>query len=260
MSTVERAVTGVVFVLFLAAVALRPLGSNTGVSAAVENGLLAWPTVLWLPILGLSVLLVAARLGRVVGDSDGREVAGADPHAGAAGRRSEPSKNGEWRVVDGWDDETETGRDDVESGSGKTTRSDGHPTSPEHATELTAAVSRPSRPVAQRPVYSILTEASRSEVEQQPPDASLRDHLDHLRAELDDDETAGAELQELERIAAETEAESPIPDRCPQEHCDARWAERSILGINTGRYEVLEDGARVCCLECEAIVPIDDLR
>jgi hypothetical protein len=94
------------------------------------------------------------------------------------------------------------------------------------------------------------------EIEREAPDADLGAHLDHLRAELDDD--ASVELETLEEVVEETEDGSPIPDRCPQPHCDAVWTERGILDIKNGRYELLEDGRRVQCLECEAVVDLPE--
>lgn len=89
------------------------------------------------------------------------------------------------------------------------------------------------------------------EIEQRPPDAELSEHLEHLRAELDDPESR-RDLDRLEDVVAEHEDDTAIPDRCPQEQCDAAWSERGIIGARTGRYERL-DSDRVVCLECEQI-------
>lgn len=94
------------------------------------------------------------------------------------------------------------------------------------------------------------------EIERNPPDATLGDHLEHLREELDEDATV--ELDTLEELVEETDDGSSIPRRCPQPDCDAAWTEPGILGLTNGRYQVLDDGARVQCLECEEIVRIDD--
>jgi len=93
------------------------------------------------------------------------------------------------------------------------------------------------------------------EIETRQPDASLRDHLDHLRAELDDPDSR-RELDRLEEVVAETEDGTELPSRCPEQHCDAAWSERGIVGARTGRYERLDDD-RVLCLECETVHTID---
>jgi hypothetical protein len=98
------------------------------------------------------------------------------------------------------------------------------------------------------------SEESADDIEAEPPETSLGAHLDHLRAELDDRETA-SDLDTLEEVV-ETVADDRIPDRCPQEHCDAIWTERTVLGVKNGRYEVLDDGQTVVCLRCEETVTV----
>jgi hypothetical protein len=93
------------------------------------------------------------------------------------------------------------------------------------------------------------------EIERESPEADLSDHLDHLQAELDDE--AQVELETLEEVVEETENGSQIPKRCPHPTCDAAWTERGILDIKNGRYEPLDDGQRVQCLDCEAVVELD---
>lgn len=84
------------------------------------------------------------------------------------------------------------------------------------------------------------------DIETEPPDAELSDHLDHLRAELDGERT---ELRTLETVVEEAENEQTVPDRCPGDHCDALWEARTVTGVTAGRYERLDD--RLVCLECE---------
>jgi hypothetical protein len=98
-------------------------------------------------------------------------------------------------------------------------------------------------------------EESDDDIEAEPPDASLGEHLDHLRAELDDREAA-SDLDTLEEVV-ETVEDERIPDRCPQEYCDAIWTERTVLGVKNGRYEVLEDGQTIVCLNCEETVTVE---
>ena len=81
----------------------------------------------------------------------------------------------------------------------------------------------------------------------------LSEHLDHLRAELDGQAEMAQDLQTLAAVAEEVEDDRTVPARCPQAHCDAVWTGRTVLGIGTDRYEVLEDGTRVQCLQCEEI-------
>ena len=95
------------------------------------------------------------------------------------------------------------------------------------------------------------------EIEEQPPDAKLQGHLEHLEAELGDDETVRHDLETLEEVVEETEDEQNLPARCPYEHCGAAWRERGIVGINTGNYELLDDGTTVLCLECERTVSLE---
>lgn len=98
------------------------------------------------------------------------------------------------------------------------------------------------------------------EIEEEAPEATLGEHLEHLQAELGDDDHLREELDTLEEVVLETEGERrTIPPRCPAEYCDALWTERTILGMNTGQYEVLEDGEQVLCLECESIHTIEDV-
>ena len=95
------------------------------------------------------------------------------------------------------------------------------------------------------------------EIEEQPPDAELQGHLEHLEAELGDDETVRHDLETLEEVVEETEDEQNLPARCPYEHCGAAWRERVIVGINTGNYELLDDGTTVLCLACERTVSLE---
>ena len=95
------------------------------------------------------------------------------------------------------------------------------------------------------------------EIEEQPPDAELQGHLEHLEAELGDDETVRHDLETLEEVVEETEDEQNLPARCPYEHCGASWRERGIVGINTGNYELLDDGTTVLCLACERTVSLE---
>lgn len=95
------------------------------------------------------------------------------------------------------------------------------------------------------------------EIEEEPPDAHLAGHLEHLEEELGDDETVRHDLETLEEVVEETGDSGNVPARCPYEHCGAAWRERGIVGINSGRYELLDDGTTVVCLECERTVSLE---
>lgn len=92
------------------------------------------------------------------------------------------------------------------------------------------------------------------DIEDEPPDAQLGEHLEHLRAELDDD--LAEDLHTLEAVATETDDDREVPARCPQEHCDAVWSGRTVLGVGADRYERLDD-SRVQCLACETVTRLD---
>jgi len=228
MGTLGRVLTGAVFALFLAALVVRPLGSNPGVTAALEEGV-GWPTLLWLPVVALGLLVAVGRLRRLGNDEES------------------PEWEGDWRQEDppgGWDDDQQPREPEDDS-------SPEIAAVPKQAGALAERDDAASRVVQQRPRYR--TSPDRIEIEQQPPDATLADHLEHLRTEFD-----SQELREFERVAAAAD-DDPIPDRCPREHCEARWGERSVLGVGTGRYEVVDDGEAVCCLACESVVAVEEL-
>jgi len=95
------------------------------------------------------------------------------------------------------------------------------------------------------------------EIEEEPPDAHLAGHLEHLEAELGDDEDLRHDLETLEEVVEETGDSGNVPARCPYEHCGAAWRERGIVGLNSGRYELLDDGTTVVCLECERTISLE---
>jgi hypothetical protein len=90
-------------------------------------------------------------------------------------------------------------------------------------------------------------------IEAEPPDAALRAHLDHLRTELDGE--AARDLETMAAVVEEVETET-VPERCPQPHCDAAWTARTLFGVTNGKYERLDGGERVRCLECERTVAL----
>lgn len=95
------------------------------------------------------------------------------------------------------------------------------------------------------------------EIEEEPPDAHLAGHLEHLEEELGDDEELRRDLETLGEVVEETEDEQTLPARCPYEYCGAAWRERGIVGLKSGTYELLDDGTTVRCLECERTVSLE---
>jgi hypothetical protein len=222
MSAAKRLVVLAGLFVFVAAIALKPLLSNPALTGVIGGGgsLGTAELLLLVPTVAVAVLVVAARLWRLFGaDSD-------DADSRYAARRSQPPQGNHWGVDD---ESTPT-----------------HEAAGEQAPESVSQILGGQGGARDREF----------EIEREAPDADLGAHLDHLRSELDDD--ASVELETLEEVVEETEDESPIPERCPQPHCDAAWAERGILDIKNGRYELLEDGQKAQCLDCEAVVTLDD--
>ncbi|MFW6435926.1 MAG: hypothetical protein ACOCY1_06040 [Halovenus sp.] len=226
MGTANRAIATVLFVIFALALLSRPLLSNLALVGQIE--ITDWQTLVLAALLRApTLLLVLARLGSLRSDdethSDHTLPQGewnADPRATGPSTRAgdrEPPNDAEHPETDGRADDQET-----------------------HTASLSGQGGARDREF---------------EIEAQPPDASLGDHLEHLRAELDDPESQ-RDLDRLEDVVAEHEDETAIPDRCPQAHCDAAWSERGILGVRTGRYERLDDD-RVVCLECELVYSLE---
>jgi len=173
--------------------------------------------LLWVPPLLIAVLLVATRVWRLFGGDSG------DTDSRYVADRSQSTQGNHWGVEE-TDSQTHADED-----------------APDAVSQILGGQGG-----ARDRTF---------EIERESPDADLGAHLDHLREELDDE--AAVELETLEEVVAETADDSPIPERCPQPHCDAAWTERGILDIKNGRYELLDDGQRVQCLECEAVVDLN---
>jgi hypothetical protein len=223
MSAAKRLVVLAGLFVFVAAIALRPLFSNPALTGVIGDGghLGTAEILLLVPTVAVAVLVVTARLWRLFGaDSD-------DADSRYAAMDSQPPQGNHWGVDH--DESRPT-----------------HDPSGEQAPESVSQILGGQGGARDREF----------EIEREAPDADLGAHLDHLRAELDED--AAVELETLEEVVEETQDESPIPERCPQPHCDAAWAERGILDIKNGRYELLDDGQTVQCLECEAVVDLAD--
>jgi hypothetical protein len=99
------------------------------------------------------------------------------------------------------------------------------------------------------------TDNGDTDIEEEPPDAPLDLHLDHLRAELDGEREVARDLEAFAEVAETTDS-GPIPQRCPHDDCEALWTERTVLDITNGRYELLDDGT-ILCLDCERTVTVE---
>ena len=230
MGTATRGVAGLLFALFVGGLVLRPLVTNPTVFGALSDGP-AGPEVLFVaPLVVLSVLVVVLRLRSDAGSGDGE--AFTDRHGAET-----PSSDESWGVERGaWGNDHEG--DATGHGAGTATGED------ERSTEADLLGGQGG------------TRERGFEMEADPPEARLSDHLEHLREELDDDTAAATNLETLASVAEESEPEHPVPERCPEPHCGAVWTGRTVLGLNRGRYELLEDG-RVQCLECEQVQRLD---
>jgi len=218
----KRLAVAALFVIFALALVSRPLVSNLALVGQFGGGT-DWQTlVLAALLLAPALLLALARLGSLRSDDETHP------------DRTLPQ--GEWNAGPRATESRAPGED-------RATR-DNHgndvPADDQETPTVPAVLSGQGGPRDRE-----------FDIEDHPPDAELSEHLEHLRAELDDPESR-RELDRLEDVVAEHEDDTAIPDRCPQEHCDAAWSERGIIGARTGRYERLDE-ERVVCLECEQI-------
>lgn len=210
MGTAGRIVGGLFVAIVAIALVSRPLLTNPVFAGLLEGELSTRQTLVTLPLVLVTVLLVVGRLRS----------------AGAERGRSEQASGSDRESVDA---------NQLVDRDGQ--RSDGSPTS-----ERGEAADGP------------VDEDGRLDLEDDPPGAGLDDHLDHLRAEFEGDEDVLEDLETLESVAAEAD-DASIPKRCPGDFCEARWTERTILGGEAGRYQVLDDG-RVLCEGCEGIFDV----
>jgi len=246
MGTAARLAGMLVFALFVSVIALRPLVSNPAIASAVRDGPVGWGALAVAPLVLVALLVVALRVRSLTDDST-------QPHeerySVATTERGESFWEARKREAPDGD------RPDNSGGDPPTGGADGG----DEAGTMGDSEADSAQP-QDRPNILRGQGGARErdfEIEEQPPDAMLRDHLDHLRAELADDETVARDLETLEEVAREVGGDRTIPARCPQDHCEAVWTGRTVLGVGSGRYEVLEDGKRVQCLECEAVVTLE---
>lgn len=264
MGTLTRTVGLALFVVFVTVIALRPLMTNPTVSAALSDGIVSYQTLLVVPLILVSVLIVVLRLRSQPQKADHEHFSVEESTKASfwderdADSRTQTTENtplGERESLD-----QEPSVPEAEPSTAEETSVEGEsPTATVEDSTLDGATSEESTDPSQE-LPDILagqggTRRKDFEIESEAPEARLQDHLDHLQVELGEDETLASDLEQFRELAEE-EAEGAIPDRCPGEHCNAVWAGRTILGFGEGRYEVLEDG-RICCLECETVTSLE---
>lgn len=241
---VAKKLAGVVFLLvFVSAIALRPLMSNPAISTALEDGLFNRGTLLALPLLLVTVLLVAFRLRSLRDDHgpDHQQTEQVTPNTWDTETKGGREQDETWGIQteESADDEARSQRNNSESRDQRNTDD----TPGTHANFLSGQGGARDRDF---------------EIEEEPPDATLRDHLDHLKTELGDDTETAADLETLEDVVNDVEGERTVPPRCPQSQCNAVWSERTVFRDDRGRYQLLEDGRKAQCLACESVVTLEE--
>lgn len=212
MASVKKLVATAVLVVFFGMLAVRPLVANPVISEALSDGITDRQVLLVAPLILVALLVVVLRVRSTRTENDWEPP------------QSDVTSYNSWAERD--DEQTE--REMTESGTTASKRS--------RVSILSGQGGARNRDF---------------EIEEQAPEAELSDHLEHLRAQLGDDRTLASDLETLEEVIQDVEGEQRLPARCPHEYCDARWRERGVLGLGTGRYELLDDGETVVCLECE---------
>jgi len=234
MGTAARVLGGLGFVLFVGLLAVRPFLVNPALAGVLRDGPGGWQLLAVLPLVVVTLLLVALRLRSLPEGTDSPESTPGQQESFWDVRKADDTGVG----PAGYGDQSTEGTDVDDTQEAGTERGGGGQDSSDSAELLGGQGSTRDREF---------------EIEERPPDATLHEHLEHLQAELDGDETVAGDLQTLETVAQETESERTIPARCPQDHCDAVWTGRTVLGVGSGQYERLDDGRRVRCLHCEEI-------
>ena len=208
MGTATRGVAGLLFALFVGGLVLRPLVTNPTVFGALSDGP-AGPEVLFVaPLVVLSVLVVVLRLRSDAGSGDGE--AFTDRHGSDT-----PSSDESWGVERGaWGNDHEG--DATGHGAGTATGEG------ERSTEADLLGGQGG------------TRERGFEMEADPPEARLSDHLEHLREELDDDTAAATDLETLASgsIRFPSGVQSPTVGRSgPVERCSGS----TVAGTNCSR-------------------------
>lgn len=234
MGWVRRLGGAILVVVFLAALLGRSITANPAIRPFLQGESSSWSLLLALPLVALSIVILALRVRNGFGEDH------------------QERYESEYTPVESnsWDGASEPGpTDEFPAGTG---------TAAAVATsngEEQAAGAGTARSQIQSGSGDM--DDSDVDIEEEPPEASLRDHLDHLRTQLGEDDEVRPDLHQLESVVDEVEGEPTVPRRCPGEHCDAIWSERTIFGDHRGKYAVLEDGDRVQCLECERVISLD---
>jgi hypothetical protein len=226
MGAVRTVVGTVTLVGFVSALAVRPV-SNPALTAALDDGLFTWTTLLALPVVLVVVALVGYRIRSLV---DTGETTDSESH---------------WNVAP---PEKPKEREPFHESGVTTSDSD--------ADDGTVDDS-----VTYRTPYLTGQGGTRNrefEYEQASPDADLSAHLEHLQAELGDEKSHASDLATMAEVVEQVDDDRVLPDRCPHEYCDTPWTEQTFLRDPSRNYEILEDGKTVLCLNCEQTVTLDE--
>lgn len=226
MGVVRTVVGAVVLLGFVSALAVRPLLSNPAITAALDDGLFTWTTLLALPVVFVVVVFVGDRVWSLVGTEEATD---SDPHWNAS-----PPENS--REIDQFQD-SEQGDDESNVTDESTDQSEPYRTS-----YLTGQGGTRNREF---------------ELEEEPPETDLQHHFEHLQAQLGDEASHESELDTMAEVVAKLDEDRVLPDRCPQPHCETPWTEPAFLRDPSQNFEVLEDGKTVLCLQCERTVTLD---
>lgn len=96
------------------------------------------------------------------------------------------------------------------------------------------------------------------EIEEQPPETELDDHMaylsEQLGAEVVEDDVSQEDLPEQETDSTKPTA---VPSTCPEPYCEAKWGGGGLFGGKNTGYEVLQDGEQVRCEECGGITQLE---
>lgn len=234
MGSLRRVGSALIVGFFIGMIALRPVLRNPAIAGPGLEEILQWPQLLlYLPLFAVGGLLFGLALLAVL-RGDGLPT-------GSRGMAERERQSSEQRDDDDSFWEAERKKDSVweESGADEDERAEIPRRYRDHPAVSTEAFEG--------------SDGTSKRIEDETPGARLSEHLEHLKTELGDDETLKEDLDGLETVVEETEAGHEIPARCPQDGCDAVWSGRTMLGIKTDRYEVLDDGEEIVCLDCESV-------
>lgn len=96
------------------------------------------------------------------------------------------------------------------------------------------------------------------EIEEQPPETELDDHMAYLSEQLGEDVLENDVSQEdPPEQATDPTGPTTVPSTCPQPYCEAKWGGGGLFGGKDTGYEVLQDGEQVRCEECGGITQLE---